>query len=117
MRQSIHGEVPTIQTVLQISCKADRDRVPMIRIIAINSVSGDLKRFVIDHNRNGSMLQPSFNQVEAGKDLLHLFRKCICGNIPVLSGAISSYIIVHGTTNKECLKTGCLQHLKYGIHL
>lgn len=89
----------------------------MIRIIAIHTVSGDLKRFVIDHDRNGSMLQPGFNQIEAGEDLLHLFWKCVRGNVPVLSGEIASYIITHGTTNKECLETGCLQHLKYGIHL
>ena len=62
--QSIHREIPPLHIILQVSGEGDRVRVPMIRILAINAISSDLQRLMVDHNGHGSVLQTGFNQME-----------------------------------------------------
>lgn len=62
-----------------------------------------------------AVLQAGLDQPEAGKDLLDLLRQGICGNVPVLGGAVVSHKIADRPADQIGLISSCLQQLPSAV--
>ena len=109
----IDGKIPAFQIFQQIGSKNHVFRMACILIFAVNTVSSDLKSFLIHQNCHGTMLDPGVHG--SWKNRLHLMRFGRRRNIPV-SGGTSKDTVSDTAAHSISIITMCFQFSNDGLY-
>ena len=84
--QRVHGEVPADQVLLQAGGELDPIRAAVVGVSPVHPKGRDLQGQALQQDGDGAVLQTGLHQAAVVEYLLHLFRKGVCGHVPVLPG-------------------------------
>ena len=81
VRHGVDGKVPAFQILQKAGREFHRIRVTAVPVLSVDAVGGHLIALAVFNNGDRPVLQPCIHSLP--KDLLHLFRLCGGGDIPV----------------------------------